>query len=70
MDRTQSLHDALRKRQLANLIIATKALIDYTGNDIYSVLPDAHQAAWDSLPQAVVDYQQTMDAWDEFINMI
>ena len=63
-------HDALRKRQLANLIIATKALIDYTGNDIYSVLPDAHQAAWDSLPQAVVDYQQTMDAWDEFINMI
>lgn len=62
--------EVTRKRQQSNLLIGVKALIDYTGNDIYSILPKAHDAAWNSLPKAVVDYRQTMDAWDEFINLI
>jgi hypothetical protein len=56
-----------KQRQRANLYAGVQALIKYTENERYSVLPRAFEAAWNNLPQMVLDYHETMDAWDEFM---
>jgi hypothetical protein len=61
-----SLEQAMQ-RQRANLYAGVQALIEYTENERYSVLPRAFEAAWNNLPQMVLDYHETMDAWDEFM---
>lgn len=62
--------ESVRTRQQANLIIGTKGLVGYTGNNRFSLLPRAYEAAWNSLPQMIVDYKETMDAWEEFISKV
>ncbi|MBQ9179672.1 MAG: hypothetical protein IJ132_02595 [Firmicutes bacterium] len=62
--------ERMRARQERNLIYGAQALIAYTGNDMFGLLPRAHSAAWDSLPSMVLDYEDTMDAWSEFIHKI
>jgi hypothetical protein len=62
--------ESVRTRQQANLIIGTKGLVGYTGNNRFSLLPRAYEAAWNSLPQMIVDYKETIDAWEEFISKV
>ena len=62
--------DRVRWIQYDNLVMGTHKLIKYTGNEMFSILPEAHRSAWDSLPMMIEDHKETMDAWGEFLSKI
>jgi hypothetical protein len=57
---------ATQELQHFNLQIGSKALAEYTNNYKFLTLPEKLEISWASLPRYVAEYEQLLEAWENF----
>jgi hypothetical protein len=62
--------EGVKNRQKKNIIIGSKALASYLNDERFLILPKALEISYHNLERVIIEYKNTMRAWNDFIKKL
>ncbi|GAF87634.1 unnamed protein product, partial [marine sediment metagenome] len=62
--------EEVKNRQKKNIIIGSKAVASYLNDERFLILPKALEISYHNLERVIIEYKNTMRAWNDFIKKI
>jgi len=62
--------EKIKNRQKENIIIGSKAVSSYLNDERFLILPEALEISYQNLERVIIEYKNTMRAWNDFIKKL
>jgi len=62
--------EEIKNRQKKNIIIGSNALASYLNDERFLILPKALEISYHNLERVIIEYKNTMRAWNDFIKKL
>jgi hypothetical protein len=62
--------EGVKNRQKKNIIIGSKAVASYLNDERFLILPKALEISYHNLERVIIEYKNTMRAWNDFIKKL
>jgi len=62
--------EGVKNRQKKNIIIGSKVVASYLNDERFLILPKALEISYHNLERVIIEYKNTMRAWNDFIKKI
>ncbi len=62
--------EEVKNRQKKNIIIGSKAVASYLNDERFLILPKALEISYHNLERVIIEYKNTMRAWNDFIKKL
>jgi len=62
--------EEVKKSQMENIIVGSKAIAHYLQDDRFLILPETLEISYHNLEQVISEYKNTMKAWNSFIKKL